>query len=521
MAAVAVISLAGAAWVGTRTAWSSPVARRLERIVRAIDAGGAIVVIGVVAVLLYFYLGILPARNLQDLQGEVFSIAFIPSPRTYLVTLAAALLVLLALARFADRLKAVWTGWAIWIVIASYATFLMLPGLFEAPNLSRFSPELHTGVEWHYAGGLGPADRLAAGHRLFSEVQLYSGPLLVTLLAIAERVLGHFSFGAHIRIVQVLQIAFVITMLAAQWRWQRSRPLAILTGFLLVVPWVHTYHAAVLYPNQSAWRSLGFPLGVLALLLLGRRQATASRIGLGACAGLLVLLNVEIGVCITAGYLVFLVATATSRRVEQALRIGAAFGAGLALAATGFVALFRAGLGYWPIPSSFQDALLLIVRFSSGYAALPLKSIEPFPLLVCVHAIYLVIRSALQWAKGPLPFRCAVKAAIGTVMLLWFAYYVRAPHFWNFWTFLFLYGFLVADYLDPRLLSLFWRRLPRLSYAWRPLILAPAVGAYARGWEKATAAVLSLFVLAALLLVGFGLGAFIFYHWDTISNWLG
>ena len=57
--------------------------------------------------------------------------------------------------------------------------------------------------------------------------------------------------------------------------------------------------------------------------------------------------------------------------------------------------------------------------------------------------------------------------------------------------------------------------------AFGALILAPAVGAYARGWEKATAAVLSLFVLAALLLVGFGLGAFIFYHWDTISNWLG
>src|SRR5205823_4297550 len=127
VAAVALISLAGAARAGTRTAWSSPVARRLERIVRAIDAGGAIVVIGVVAVLLYFYLDTLPARNLQDLQGEVFSIAFIPSPRTYLVTLAAALLVLLALARFADRLKAVWTGYAIWIVIASYATFLMLP----------------------------------------------------------------------------------------------------------------------------------------------------------------------------------------------------------------------------------------------------------------------------------------------------------------------------------------------------------------------------------------------------------
>src|SRR5947207_5808842 len=185
---------------------------------------------------------------------------------------------MLTMARFADRLRGPGVRRTIWIAIASYATFLMLPGLVEAPNLSRFSPELLTGVEWHYAEGLGPADRLAVGHKLFSDVQVYYGPLFVTLLAVAERALGHFSFGVHIRIVQVLQVIFLLAVLAAQWRWQRSRPLAILTGFLLVVPWVHPYHAAVLYPNQSAWRSIGFPLGVLALLLLGRRQTANSRI---------------------------------------------------------------------------------------------------------------------------------------------------------------------------------------------------------------------------------------------------
>jgi O-antigen ligase len=57
--------------------------------------------------------------------------------------------------------------------------------------------------------------------------------------------------------------------------------------------------------------------------------------------------------------------------------------------------------------------------------------------------------------------------------------------------------------------------------AFGALILAPAIAAYGRTWEKATAAVLSLFVLAALVLVGFVLGAFVFYHWDTISSWLG
>jgi O-antigen ligase len=56
--------------------------------------------------------------------------------------------------------------------------------------------------------------------------------------------------------------------------------------------------------------------------------------------------------------------------------------------------------------------------------------------------------------------------------------------------------------------------------AFGALILAPAIGAYGRTWEKATAAILSLLVLAALVLVGVVLGAFIVYHWDTISKWI-
>jgi hypothetical protein len=51
------------------------------------------------------------------------------------------------------------------------------------------------------------------------------------------------------------------------------------------------------------------------------------------------------------------------------------------------------------------------------------------------------------------------------------------------------------------------------------LIFVPAIGAYGRGWEKATAAVLSLFVLAALVLVGIAAGVAIVYFWDDIGGW--
>jgi len=469
--AVALGSLVGAI-LYRRPRSRSVIGRQLQQAVSAVDAWGAIPVVVVVAALLYYYFDTLSASSTPVVHAGVFIMTLMPSRGMYAASLGAALIVVLLVPRFADGPKEPALRRWIWIGIVAYAAFLMLPGFVETPYLCPFSPELLTGVEWHYAGGLGPADRLGAGQTLFTEVQLYSGPLFVTLLAIAERALGLFSMGTHIRIVQALQVVFLVATLAAQWRWQRARPLAILVGFLLVAPWIHTYHSAVLFPNQSAWRSLGLPLGLLALLVLGRCRTGPSRIALGSCAGLLLLLNIEIGLSVSAGYLVFLIATLNPQSFAQALRAGASFGAGMALAILGFVLLFRAGLGYWPVPPSFKEFVLLVVRFSSGYAGLMLRMIEPFPLLICVHAIYLTIRSALQWATGPLPFRQAFKATVATITLLWFAYYVKGPHFWNIWTLLLLYGFLVGDYLDPRLLSAYSRRLPRLSYTWQPLLLA-------------------------------------------------
>lgn len=53
------------------------------------------------------------------------------------------------------------------------------------------------------------------------------------------------------------------------------------------------------------------------------------------------------------------------------------------------------------------------------------------------------------------------------------------------------------------------------------LILVPVLGSFGRTWEKATAAVLSLFVLVVLLVFGLALGGVVVYYWDDISSWLG
>ena len=54
--------------------------------------------------------------------------------------------------------------------------------------------------------------------------------------------------------------------------------------------------------------------------------------------------------------------------------------------------------------------------------------------------------------------------------------------------------------------------------AFGALILAPALGAYGRTWEKATAVVLSVFVLVALVTLGVGIGVLIVYYWPQITQ---
>ena len=54
-----------------------------------------------------------------------------------------------------------------------------------------------------------------------------------------------------------------------------------------------------------------------------------------------------------------------------------------------------------------------------------------------------------------------------------------------------------------------------VAFVW--FIAWPAWNAYSSGWERAAAAFLSLYVLAALILLGAAGGAAIAYYWDRIA----
>jgi hypothetical protein len=52
------------------------------------------------------------------------------------------------------------------------------------------------------------------------------------------------------------------------------------------------------------------------------------------------------------------------------------------------------------------------------------------------------------------------------------------------------------------------------------LILAPALSSQGRIWEKAAAGFLSIFVLAALLVVGILVGLIVVYYYNDISSFV-
>ncbi len=51
---------------------------------------------------------------------------------------------------------------------------------------------------------------------------------------------------------------------------------------------------------------------------------------------------------------------------------------------------------------------------------------------------------------------------------------------------------------------------------WVALVLVPAWSAYSRVWERLLATLLSIYVLAAMVLVGAGLGAAILWYWGDV-----
>lgn len=327
---------------------------------------------------------------------------------------------------------------------AVYLLALAWFGMSRQPSFLGFGAELIAGVEWHYGGAVASADRIGIGERL-GEVPIHSSLLGSVLLGIWQHVNGLLDFGGHIRVLAVLQSLMLAIVALSCAHWYRWRAGAWLVGMLLVTPWIQPMQAAVLYPNQSAWRFLGLCFGVATLVLVRKASPAALGVVLGLAGGFAGLWNVETGVALNFAYCVLLVLRNLGARAALCVSF-IAYTAGLIGALLGFCLIVRFGLGYWPDLAAILGSFPLIGNFSLGYGGLAFTTIDLLALAVFTHALFLVVRGALQWAVREVqpPRECA-RIALAAMLVVWAGYYFKAPHPWNLWTALLIYAYLIGD----------------------------------------------------------------------------
>ena len=205
---------------------------------------------------------------------------------------------------------------------------------------------------------------------------------------------------------------------------------------------------------------------------------------LGATAAVALLINFETAVAVAVGYVVYFVARTRQIPILLFLRMACA---GLTTIVIWLI-IYRLALGRFPFSGNaieLSSSFKLIERFTQGGFGLRLFSagagnenyvIVPFALMIFVHAIYVTIQSASRLGLGPLNQHASMRLAVATTLLIWFAYYINAPNWWQLWTHLFLYGFLVIDLLDRRRFAIGYPAMPdnRLATRLSHMRLAPA-----------------------------------------------
>jgi hypothetical protein len=100
--------------------------------------------------------------------------------------------------------------------------------------------------------------------------------------------------------------------------------------------------------------------------------------------------------------------------------------------------------------------------FLNGFGGLRLE-FDPLVIFIFMHCVYITASVIIAWSQREIGSVLSVKLAVASAVLVWFAYYMNRAATWNLWTIFFLYGFLLVDFLDFRLMSFLWRKRGLLS----------------------------------------------------------
>ena len=340
------------------------------------------------------------------------------------------------------------------LCIGVYSICIILPGLLtdQIPLLAD-GGEVLAQLELHSSAMTMPGVGISAGQNFFSGVPYNYGLLMQSLISIIDLKYGAMSIGDQLHFVQACQILFALLAVASYLYYRPHHYLGALVALLLAGPYWSSVGLGIWHPNQTGFRSLGLPLGMFALITLGRYQPPGWQWLLGAVGGVAILINPETAVALGVGYFIYFLLA------EQRLPVAAI--ARMATAVVGIFALYflmyRIALGRLPFGGDLVDIVQTLQRHTSGdfgarlFAADPSGEnfyLVPFVLVMFAHAIAVLVASFTSRGKGPLDHENALRCSAAVTLIVWLSYYFTFPNWWQIWTHLFLYGFLVIDLFD-------------------------------------------------------------------------
>jgi hypothetical protein len=412
----------------------------------------------------------LPATTQLSLYGEVFGTFASPS-RTFVVTaIACALLLVPVLAAAKGRPASIF----LWSLAIAYSAFLLGAGFVEPILLDRLPPEQVGWVQSHFDAIIGAKRTLAEG----LQDRDFGYSLFFNLVqASIERFMGPFSLATDIRILQAGNVAFIIATLWAAYLWNAAKPLIAVFALVLVIPWVHNDSIGLLFPNQAGWRYIAFPLAVIVMRLAHGRRPNAVAFPFGLFAAFAILWNAETGIAVAVALGVRLAAPVERISLPELFRVFVRFVFGILSGIACVLVFYRLGLGRWP------DPLVILLDLSArgqGLSRGRPMYFDPLALLVGAFALWFVLRAAAIRRLCPVASRPADRAALGTLILIWGAYFVQQPHPWNLWSYMLPFSLLLGDALFSVRWPRNWKQaavrltIPFVVFAF---IVAPAVAA--------------------------------------------
>jgi hypothetical protein len=347
---------------------------------------------------------------------------------------------------------AIWTRPAHRNRIALFGLILLVlaadvPGFFAKLDLSRLDNFQIILMEHHYSVVLGQAERLAAGQHLGELVTPRYGLLLHLSLAAWQQNIRPLSVGEVVWVLQAIQLVYLLCCLLVFARYSHRKYVLCIVGMLLVLPWYYFSNYALIDPNESAWRTLGFPIALLSVQLVHRRSSVSCSFILGVVSGFLLLLNLEAGIAATAGLCAYLIYRThffdADRRFRNLLPM-LLFLPGILTSVVCFELAWRLSLGYWLHPSIFKTMVTHLAFWSSsGFAGMAYPR-DVMPAALLAGSMFILLRVAFARITT-MSLDNAVRITAAATVLVWLPYYVNRPAFWNLSGFAVLFGLIAID----------------------------------------------------------------------------